>query len=113
MEEAIVYSYTDEDAIEDGVLVDVHSMAPFPINRATRALWDEFTRPLGKLPDSLGASPITDATRFLQLAELVARKISAGELVEGWVVIEDYEGRKIWAMPNEVSGWTMMFPEDY
>ncbi len=109
----LIYSYTDAEAVKDGVLVDVHSMAKRPINRVTRALWEEFTGPAGELPKALGGSAITDATRLLRLAELVAQKISAGEIVDDMVVIEDYEGKKIWAMPNEVSGWTMMFPEDY
>jgi len=119
----VIYCYTDKQALEDGTLVDVRGIAPFPINRATRAVWDEFTRPIGKLPRSLGASPVTDTTRFSRLAKIVGRKISSGDLVEGWVIIEDYEGKKVWAMPNETlyrpvppyakPGWTIMFPEDY
>ena len=121
-EDAVVFAYMDEQALEDGVLVDVRGAAPFPINRATRAVWDTFTQPIGKLPGGLGGSPITDTTRFAGLANEVGRRIRAGELQEGWVVME-WQGHRIWAMPNEtiyrpvapydVPGWTIMFPEDY
>lgn len=120
--EDVVYSYTDEQALSDGVLVDVRGIAPFPINRATRAVWDAFTQPMGKMPSTLGASPVTNTTRFSRLAEEVGKRIKAGDLKDGWVVMQ-FEGRDIWAMPNETiyrpvapydkPGWTIMFPEDY
>lgn len=36
----VVYSYTDEDAVRDGVLVKVEGLLPCPFNRVTRAVWD-------------------------------------------------------------------------
>ena len=118
----VVYTYTDEDALRDGVLVNVRGAAPFPINRATRAVWDHFTRPIGKMPSFLGGSPVINVTHFSRLADEVGRKIKAGQLQEGWVIM-DFEGLKIWAIPNETvyrpvapwdkPGWTIMFPEDY
>ena len=121
--EDVIYSYTDEQALEDGVLVSVRGLAPFPINRVTRALWEHFTRPIGNMPLALGGSPVTDTTMLSRLGDAVGAKIKAGDLQEGWVIME-FEGKKIWALPNETiynptkppydkQGWTIMFPEDY
>jgi hypothetical protein len=63
---------------------------------------------------------MTNTTKLSRLGEAVNRKYKAGELTEGWVVLE-FEGHKIWAMPNEttyskiapVPGWTIMFQDDY
>ena len=116
----IIYTYTDEQAVEDGVLVRAEGVLPCPFNRVTRAVWDAFTQPMGKIPQGLGGSPVINTTKLSQLGETVNRKYKAGELTEGWVILE-FEVRKIWAMPNEtvyssqrpVQGWTIMFPEDY
>ena len=116
-ESDIVSVYTDEQAVEDGVLVRSEGVLPCPFNRVTRAVWDEFTQPM----KSKGSVIVmTNTTKLSQLGEAVNRKYKAGDLTEGWVVLE-FEGRKIWAMPNEtvfskicpVQGWTIMFPEDY
>ena len=116
-ESDIVSVYTDEQAVEDGVLVRSEGVLPCPFNRVTRAVWDEFTQPM----KSKGSVIVmTNTTKLSQLGEAVNRKYKAGELTEGWVVLE-FEGRKIWAMPNEttyskiapVPGWTIMFPDDY
>jgi hypothetical protein len=111
-EEDVVSTYTDEQAVEDGVLVNAEGVLPCPFNRVTRAVWDTFTQ--SKIPG------LTNVTRLSQLGEAVSRKYNAKEFTEGWVVME-FEGHKIWAMPNgtafsqvrPVEGWTIMFPEDY
>ena len=118
----VVSTYTDADALRDGVLVSIAGSVPFPINRATRAVFDAFTQPIGKLPGGLGGSPVTDIGLLSQLGEAVKAKMKAGDLQEGMVVLE-FQGRTVWAMPNEttyrpvapynVPGWTIMFPEDY
>ena len=116
-ESDIVSVYTDEQAVEDGVLVRSEGVLPCPFNRVTRAVWDEFTQPM----KSKGSVIVmTNTTKLSRLGEAVNRKYKAGELTEGWVVLE-FEGHKIWAMPNEttyskiapVPGWTIMFPDDY
>ncbi len=92
-----------------------------PINRATRAVYDAFTRPLGRLPGGLGGSPVIDSTRLSQLGDAIKAKMEAGEVKEDMVVLE-FQGRTLWAMPNgtrysaarpNTEGWTIMFPEDY
>ena len=116
-ESDIVSVYTDEQAVEDGVLVRSEGVLPCPFNRVTRAVWDEFTQPM----KSKGSVIVmTNTTKLSRLGEAVNRKYKAGDLTEGWVVLE-FEGHNIWAMPNEttyskiapVPGWTIMFPDDY
>ena len=116
-ESDIVSTYTNEQAVEDGVLVNAQGVLPCPFNRVTRAVWDAFTQPIG--PKG-GVMVVTNTTKISQLGEVVNRKYKAGELTDGWVILE-LEGHTIWAMPNEtvfssirpVQGWTIMFPEDY
>ena len=45
--ENIIDSYTDAQALEDGVLV---AMDALPVNRVTRAVFDHFTHPMGSSP---------------------------------------------------------------
>ena len=45
-ESDIVSVYTDEQAVEDGVLVRSEGVLPCPFNRVTRAVWDKFTQPM-------------------------------------------------------------------
>ena len=99
-ESDIVSVYTDEQAVEDGVLVRAEGVLPCPFNRVTRAVWDEFTQPIGNTKGSVIV--MTNTTKLSQLGEAVNRKYKAGELTEGWVVLE-FEGHKIWAMPNETT----------
>ena len=110
----IIYAYTDEQAVDDGVLVRAEGVLPCPFNRVTRAVWDTFT---GKIGSGL---VMTNVTKLAQLGNAVYEKFQKKEFTEGWVVME-FEGHKIWAMPNEttyskiapVPGWTIMFPNDY
>ena len=104
------------------MLVNVSGVVPFPINRVTLAVWEAFTSPMGHMPTRpLGGSQVTDVSRLSRLGDVVSQKMKAGELTDGWVVME-YEGHRIWAMPNgtqfgyarpDAEGWTIMFPEDY
>ena len=113
----IVFAYTDADALRDGFLVDVRALARYPINRVTRSVWEAFTRPIGRV----GSSPAIDISALCALLDEVARRIRAGQLQDGWVVL-DWGGRRVWAMPNgtrygprrrDGEGWTVMFPDDY
>ncbi len=114
-ESDIVSVYTDEQAVEDGVLVRSEGVLPCPFNRVTRAVWDAFTQAIGNK-----ALKVTNTTKISQFGDAVYKKYKAGEFTEGWVVLE-FEGHKIWAMPNDtvfskirpVQGWTIMFPDDY
>ncbi len=90
--------YTDAQGLEDGFLV------AFPgkggVNRITRAVFDNFTVEMG--------GGITDITRLSKAIDAML----ASPLDDGWRV-GSFEGKKLWLIPNEVGGLTLMFPEDY
>ena len=98
--------YTDQQALEDGVLVDITpALKRFhgkPVNRMTRALWEEF-QPFLR---------IADVHRLSEIAYL-------GKILTTKLSVAYYKG-DIWQVPpglwlieNELGGWTIMRPEDY
>ena len=101
--ENIIVSYTDAQALEDGVLVAWDTP---PINRVTRSVFDHFTHPMGNSPLASVVIDITSLRRVVQT--MLAIEADA----DGWRV-GAYEGKPLWLVPNEVSGLTLMFPEDY
>ncbi len=102
--ENIIASYTDAEALEDGVLVAFDAS---PVNRVTRAVFDHFTQPLGTR--EIGGPPVIDLNPLQWAIEAtVAWKPDK----DGWRC-GSYEGMELWLVPNEVNGLTLMFPEDY
>jgi hypothetical protein len=99
----VVDSYTDAEALEDGFLVAIDRI---PVNRATRAVFDHFTTPMD---GSTGVSAVTDVTRLMQAVESMLKLEPDGH---GWRT-GTFEGEKLWLIPNEVRGLTLMFPSDY
>jgi len=101
--ENIIASYTDAEALEDGVLVAMDSL---PVNRVTRAVFDHFTQPMG-------SSPLTGVvTDITPLRKVIQTMLAVEADTDGWR-IGVYENKQLWVIPNEVSGLTLMFPEDY
>jgi hypothetical protein len=94
----VIDSYTDEDALEDGTLIAYPG--PGGINRVTRAVFTHFTREMGP--------GITDITAL----EKAMKYILTVEVDGGWRT-GNYQGKALWLLPNEVRGFTLMFPEDY
>jgi len=98
-----IYTYTDEQAIEDGGLVAI--AGPERVNRVTRAVFDYFTQPMGNSPVT---GPVTNIT---PLMDAICAVLQA-ELKDDWR-IATYQNKTLWLVPNEVGGLTLMFPEDY
>ncbi len=105
---AVISVYTDQQAVEDGVLV------AFPgaggVNRVTRAVFDYFTSKIGS---SSITGAVTDVTALQQAIQAMLR-VPPDEV--GWRtgVHRGIHGeKKLWLVPNEVRGLTFMFPEDY
>jgi len=90
--------YTDAQAVEDGVLVAFPG--PGGVNRVTRAVFDHFTRALGAGITNI--TPLMDAMRAMLKVEPD----------DGWHT-GSVRGKRLWLIPNEVGGLTLMFPEDY
>lgn len=98
----IIFSYTDKQAIEDGVLVDVSRFAKGGVNRITASVY-EF---LGGDREAKDFAPKYRELEDVARAALVKSKDN--ELTEF-----SYKGQRFWFMDNETGGKTIMFPEDY
>jgi len=100
----VISRYSDEQALEDGVLVSVPGEGK--VNRVTQAVFDHFTKPMG-------SSPLTgDVTDLTRLQEAI-RALLKVELDEGGRRTGVCEGKELWLVPNEVAGFTLLFPGDY
>ena len=100
-----IYAYSDQDAIDDGVLVNIRSyrlnLNGAPVNRITRHLFD----------DLMKCAQHDDAI----LKEILREKLSHAAVpqdspADGYFYVMP---PTIWAVRNEVKGYTLMFPEDY
>jgi hypothetical protein len=98
---APIVVYTDEEAVADGVLVPI--AADGGVNRITRAVFDQFAKPIGDPRACVfDVTPLMDVIRTM-LAVKPDRDWRTGS----------YHGWDLWLVPNEVGGLTLMFPEDY
>lgn len=100
--------YTDADALEDGVLVDVSSLnVRFHnrlINRFTSNAWEAFRALLTKADEDEA-----DETDMNELKSTLQSKLQAAYFKgDIWHLPPG-----LWLIENEVNGWTLMFPEDY
>jgi hypothetical protein len=100
----VISEYTDEEAIEDGFLVVVPG--PGGVNRATTAVFNFFT-------ESLGTTPVTGTvTNIGPLMDAIRAMLNVAPDQDGWRT-GDWQGKRLWLVPNEVGGLTLMFPDDY
>ena len=99
----IIYAYTDEQAVKDGVLVPV---SEGKVNRLTRAVFDHFT-------ESIGSTPMTGpVTNIGPLLEAIRTVLQVPPDEDGWRKLT-WRGKELWLLPNELGGLTLMFPDDY
>ena len=112
-EPMIISTYTDEQAVEDGVLVDIGANVRFlglPVNRMTGHLFDDLK------PFVEAESPLFDGNFGKALASILRTKCqlaqsspdNTGEVGDIWRIPPN-----LWLVKNEVGGWTAMHPEDY
>ena len=112
-EPIIISTYTDQQAVEDGVLVDIGANARFlglPVNRMTRHLFDDLK------PFVEAETPLFDGNFEKALASILRTKCqlaqgspdNTGEVGDIWRIPPN-----LWIVRNEVGGWTAMYPEDY
>ena len=100
----VIVEYSDKQALEDGVLVSVPGEGK--VNRVTRAVFDHFTKPMGSTSatgEVMDITPLQDAIRAML-------KVKPDE--DAWRT-GTYEGKELWLVPNEVGGFTLLFPDDY
>src|SRR6266852_4182091 len=92
--ENIIFEYTDAQAIEDGVLVEVSCGA---VNRVTSAVFYHFARRMENLPEGEVRFDIAPLTATIR-AVLGVRPDE-----DGWRK-STYEGKELWLIPNELQG---------
>ena len=107
----IVSTYTDAQACDDGVLVPIAAK-----DRVTRAVWDylcsrEHVNP-GESEDKRHDYALFTSGRMIGQNAFEARRVYE-QNVDGGIFTLIELGRKMWIMPNELGGLTLMFPEDY
>ncbi len=98
----VIFSYTDAQAVEDGVLFDVTPYTVDKVNRVTAsvyALLDGFDKP-GEVPKL-----------YREMEDHALRALSQSKDKE--LVEFTYRDKTLWLMDNETGGRTIMFPEDY
>ena len=121
LNEQVIYAYTDDMALDDGVLVDISSLGlafeQKPINRITATLfWQE--RPKYPLNDEqlekLFAESSGDEDEPINFDLEAFGKAITAQLAEagGSDYLRTLPG-PIWLVENEVNGWTLMLPSDY
>ena len=94
--------YTDAEALEDGLLVAITGHGA--VNRVTQAVFAAFASRTGD-----AEAEDFDITRLITaIRQMLALTPDGG----GWRTAE-IDGKTLWLIPNEVSGLTLMFPEDY
>ena len=100
----VIVEYTDRQALEDGVLVSVPGEGK--VNRVTRAVFEHFTK-------SMGSSPLTgEVTDITPLQDAIQALLKIEPDEDAWRT-GTYEGKELWLVPNEVGGFTLLFPDDY
>src|SRR5580704_2693822 len=100
----VIAEYNDQQALDDGILVSVPGEGK--VNRVTRAVFDHFAKPIAGSPvlgEVTDITPLQDAIRAMLKIEPDEDGMRTGT----------YQGQKLWILPNEVEGFTLLFPEDY
>lgn len=106
----VVFTYSDADALRDGVLIAISA-----VHRATRAVWDyvydECTDRTLEEPKRLNSTR-AQITSLVNSLESIAKEIW-DKNIDGGIATTMHFGKKMWLIPNENDGMTLMFPEDY
>ena len=94
----VIDVYTDEQAVEDGVLIPVKFGN---ISRITRAVFDDFDKGCFNAP------------RFYKFMTEAAKELEGQQRIKyDWFYSVLIEGRRYYLVDNG-SGFTLMKPEDY
>jgi len=120
----VIYSYGDEQAVEDGILVAVSK-----IDRVTIAAWVWLEAQIAaandnEVPDD---EPLATATAWIAEHSAEARRVWSKNIGGGvFQLLYDSKATRVvplkpwdemdgdlWLIPNEVGGMTLMFPSDY
>jgi hypothetical protein len=105
----IISSYSDADALSDGILVDIteHGLTAYgiPVNRLTATLCEEMLEQLDRLPTPSGVYDYMYDCLRVEIATAQKQPGEDGRIlltISGW-----------WLVLNEMNQFTLMKPEDY
>lgn len=102
----VIYAYSDDQAVEDGLLVPIANLNLSVMNRVvdrvTISVWAEIVRDIPK--DSFGS--ISQPALEAAVLELLTPLGGAPP-----ILINKEKG--VWCVMNERSRWTLMHPSDY
>jgi len=112
----VIFSYTDDDAVMDGILGDITGLKvkfrDLPVNRITRTLWEDlqpFLIDHSKAEKALG---IEMPTKMEQLTSILVAKLKLARNSSDDDYLYILPGN-VWLVKNEVNGYTCMRPDDY
>jgi len=113
--------YGDEEALDDGVIVDLSDLAlvlaGLPVNRITRSLWDKLIPFVHEPRDYLKCQYKADCRVIEHVSIPVLKSVLLTKIKLAVATGGDARILKIppdiWAVQNEVGGYTIMFPSDY
>lgn len=99
-EEDIIFTYTDKQAVEDGILMPVSFGT---INLVTDGIVNKFTR-----------ENSFDIEKFNSFITEAARNLSEQQKKKAdWFYLVVIEGKKYFIAQNGSNGFTLMLPEEY
>jgi len=112
----VISTYTDEDALDDGILVDLSQFtaagfAGLPVNRMTRHLFVDLEPFAQEQAEMLYHGKIGHAFGALLSQKLRFATGDSGNRGEIGDICSIPPN--LWLVRNEVGGWTAMYPEDY
>lgn len=106
----IIFSYTSKEAVEDGILFDLHSVKGcerLPINYITTNLMGK-----GYFKEDCKGLNIANLQDLIVQCLIALKKRLESDFVELSVELPSGERETVWMKPNEDNGWTVMLPED-
>jgi len=113
----VVYAYTLKEAVEDGVLVDLHKIGKIPLYAPVlKGIRYATTSLLAKGYEAENGFNLPNlADLLVQATKGIERGLAKGEdrLFECSVEFPDGSRGPVWAALNEEGTLTLMLPEDY
>ena len=126
----LLSTYGDVDAVNDGVLLDISAydlqLAGKPVNRMTANFYASFTEASDEvLATKSGKDSLKDASpAAVKAAHNVAFQWTMQQALktatptehgreDTFYSMQFTPGQTVWVVPNEVGGYTLMFPQDY
>jgi hypothetical protein len=106
----VIFSYGDQQAIDDGMIVDVSRFGVIvndqPLNRASASIWTKFG---DTDPDATDAQHDVCRKSMFEFMASVAHLTPDNP--DGYLLTA--ADGEVWFVRNEVGGYTIMYPSDY